>query len=64
MRTNYYAPKPMDGEAIKRQAYRDQGILVVRVDDHRVSWPEREVLRQVAEKLYGRPQPRSAAARA
>lgn len=35
-----------------RQAWRD-GILVVRVGDLKLTWPERELVRQIGEKLYG-----------
>lgn len=41
-------------EAIKRYGWRDQGVLVVRADDTRLSWPEREMVRQLGAKLYGR----------
>jgi hypothetical protein len=40
-------------EAIKRYGWRDQGVLVVRADDTRLSWPEREMVRQLGAKLYG-----------
>jgi hypothetical protein len=30
------------------------GLLAVSVDDQRLSWPEREFIRQIAEKLYGK----------
>lgn len=40
-------------EAIKRYGWRDQGVLVVRADDSRLTWPEREMVRQLGAKLYG-----------
>jgi len=40
-------------EAIKRYGWRDQGVLVVSADDSRLSWPEREMVRQLGAKLYG-----------
>ena len=40
-------------DEIKRNGWRDQEILVVSIDDHRLSWPEREFIRQIGEKLYG-----------
>jgi hypothetical protein len=40
-------------EAIKRYGWRDQGVLVVRADDTRLTWPEREMVRQLGAKLYG-----------
>jgi hypothetical protein len=32
---------------------RDQNILVVAADDQRLSWPGRELVRQLGKKLYG-----------
>jgi hypothetical protein len=33
-------------------------LLAVSVDDQRLSWPEREFIRQIGEKLYGNKQKR------
>jgi hypothetical protein len=56
LRTTYRAPaRGPDAEHIKRQGFRDQGILVVSLDDHRLPWPERVLLRQIGERLYGAP---------
>jgi hypothetical protein len=41
-------------EHVKRSGWHDQNILVVNADDHRLTWPERELVRQIGEKLYGR----------
>ena len=41
-------------EEIKREGWRQQGVLVVDTNDDRLSWPERELVRQLGEKLYGR----------
>jgi hypothetical protein len=41
-------------EAIKRYGWLDQGVLVVNADDTRLSWPERELVRQLGSRLYGR----------
>lgn len=49
------APSSIDYEAVKRNALHDQNMLVISIDDHRLTWPERELLRQVGEKIYGRP---------
>jgi hypothetical protein len=40
-------------EQVKRAGWRDQSILVVSADDDRLTWPERELVRQLGEKLYG-----------
>lgn len=41
-------------EQIKREGWREQGVLAVSVKDDRLSWPERELVRQLGEKLYGK----------
>lgn len=43
-----------DPEDIKREGWRDEGILVVAVSDARLDWSERELIKQIAEKLYGK----------
>jgi hypothetical protein len=40
-------------EEVKRDGWREQGLLAVSVDDQRLSWPEREFIRQIGDKLYG-----------
>jgi hypothetical protein len=45
--------KPIDPEAEKRLGWREHGILVVAEQDPRLSWPERELIRQLGVKLYG-----------
>jgi len=41
-------------EDVKRDGWREQGLLAVSIDDQRLTWPEREFIRQLGEKLYGR----------
>ena len=41
-------------EQVKREGWREQGLLVVDADDPRLSWPDREMIRQLGERLYGR----------
>ena len=43
-------------EQVKREGWREQGVLAVSVDDVRLTWPERELVRQLGEKLYGKRQ--------
>jgi len=43
-------------EKIKQEGWRELGLLAVSIDDQRLSWPEREFIRQIGEKLYGRKQ--------
>jgi hypothetical protein len=40
-------------DEMKRDGWREQGLLVVSAEDERLSWPEREFVRQLGEKLYG-----------
>ena len=40
-------------DAIKRDGWLRQGILVISADDTRLTWPERELVRQLGRKLYG-----------
>ncbi len=40
-------------ERVKHDGWQEQGVLAVSVDDLRLTWPERELVRQLAEKLYG-----------
>jgi len=44
----------IDPEAEKGTAWRRHGILVVTDQDPRLSWPERELVRQLGIKLFGR----------
>jgi len=41
-------------DAVKRDGWKEQGLLAVAVDDDRLTWPERELVRQIGEKLYGK----------
>ena len=50
-----YAGERRQPDQVKRDGWREQGILAVCVDDQRLTWPERELVRQLGEKLYGRP---------
>ena len=43
-----------DPEDIKREGWQDQGILVISTEDQRLDWAERQILKQIAERLYGR----------
>ena len=41
-------------DQVKKDGWREQGVLAVAIDDERLSWPERELVRQLGEKLYGK----------
>ena len=48
-----HQPEQTDPEAEKRTGWRRHGIQVVAEQDPRLSWPERELIRQLGVKLYG-----------
>lgn len=41
-------------EEVKRDGWQEQGLLAVSLDDERLTWPERELVKQLGEKLYGK----------
>jgi hypothetical protein len=48
-----YGGERRDPEQVKRDGWREQGLLAVSVDDQRLTWPERELVRQLGDRLYG-----------
>lgn len=44
---------PIDCESIKASGFKNAGILVVDLNDPRLSWVDREELKRVGSKLYG-----------
>jgi len=48
-----YGGERRNADAVKRDGWRETGVLAVAADDPRLSWPERELVRQIGEKLYG-----------
>jgi hypothetical protein len=54
-----FTPKGYGGrrrgpDEVKRDGWKEQGLLAVAIDDDRLSWPEQEMVRQFGEKLYGK----------
>ena len=49
-----FAPSQMDTEEVKREGFNQQGILVVSVDDQRLSWIERQIIKQLGDRMYGK----------
>jgi len=43
-----------DPEQVRRDGWQELQMLVISLDDHRLTWPERELVRQLGEKLYGK----------
>ena len=53
-----WAPRGFGGdrlssEDIKKQGWHVEGVLVVDADDERLTWPERQLIRQLGDRLYG-----------
>lgn len=48
-------PEPVDLDAIKRRGWQDQHLLVVSDSDERLNPIERQVIRRIGERLFGRP---------
>jgi hypothetical protein len=53
-----FAPKGYGGrrlvpDQVKREGWQEQGLLAISAEDPRLTWPERELVRQLGEKLYG-----------
>jgi hypothetical protein len=45
--------RPMDTERIKADAFKEQGVVVAKIDDPRLDTFERQFLRNIGGKLYG-----------
>lgn len=46
-------PEPIDAEAVKRDGWKNQHVLVIAQDDARLDFVEREFIRRIGERLYG-----------
>lgn len=46
-------PNQVDAEAIKRQAWERDGILVVSIDNPALDWTDRKLLENIARRIYG-----------
>jgi hypothetical protein len=49
-----YGGHRRDADRVKRDGWQEQQMLAVSLDDQRLTWPERELVRQLGEKLYGK----------
>jgi len=41
-------------DQVKKDGWCEQGMLAVSIEDDRLTWPERELVKQLGEKLYGK----------
>jgi len=48
-----YGGQRRSPDEVKRDGWREQGLLAVSVDDQRLTWPERELVEQLRTRLYG-----------
>ena len=46
-------PQTTDLEAVKRSGWQQNHILVVKEDDERLDFVEKEIVRRIGERLYG-----------
>jgi hypothetical protein len=49
-----YGGERRSPDQVKKDGWREQGVLAVAVDDERLTWPERELVLQLGERLYGK----------
>ena len=42
-----YGGQRRDPDQVKRDGWTEQGVLAVAIDDRRLTWPERELIRQL-----------------
>jgi len=47
-----FVPSQIDVESVKREGFNQHGILVVAVEDQRLSWIERQVIQKIGDRLY------------
>jgi hypothetical protein len=47
-----YGGERRDAEQVKRDGWKEQGVLVVAEDDQRLTWPERELVKRLGARLY------------
>lgn len=49
-------PLPMDAEAIKREAWKTQGILIISGNDVRLGWADAQFVKIIGDRIYGKAQ--------
>jgi hypothetical protein len=59
MKAMRFVPKGYGGarrspDQVRKDGWQEQGLLAVAIDDGRLTWPERELVRQLGERLYGK----------
>ena len=54
MVASIYGQNRRTPEEVRRDGWREQGILAVPVEDSRLTWTERELIQQLGNRLYGK----------
>ncbi len=49
-----YGRRRRNPDEVKRDGWKEQRMLAISLDDQRLTWPERELVRQLGKKLYGK----------
>lgn len=49
-----YGGMRRDADQVKRDGWKEQGMLAVSIEDDRLTWPEKELVRQLGDRLYGK----------
>lgn len=49
-----YGGTRRNADQVKRDGWQDQGMLAVSIEDDRLTWPEKELVRQLDDRLYGK----------
>ena len=49
-----YGGERRSPDCVKRDGWCQQGLLAVSLEDQRLTWVERELIKQLGEKLYGK----------
>ena len=49
-----YGGERRPADSVKRDGWLEQGLLAVSLDDQRLTWIERELVKQLGERLYGK----------
>lgn len=58
MRSPLNLSRSVDYAAMKANAFKDQGILIINLDQEKLPWQERELLEQIGTRLYGERRPK------
>ena len=49
-----YGGTRRNADQVKRDGWQEQGMLAVSIEDDRLTWPEKELVRQLGDRLYGK----------